>query len=134
MTRFWISKNDAVNFVVESFKRMKGGEIFIPKIPSSKIVDLASALSPNLEYKIIGIRPGEKLHEIMCPIDDSHLTIEFQNHFVIRPTINFNKNPDYYINNLNEKGKNVKNNFYYSSDTNPNFLNVEQLKVLLGSI
>jgi UDP-N-acetylglucosamine 4,6-dehydratase len=134
MTRFWISKVDAVNFVISSFKRMKGGEIFIPKIPSSKITDLAKALSPNTDLKFTGIRPGEKLHEIMCPIDDGHLTIEFSDHYVIKPTINFSKNPNYYLNNHNEGGNDVLPNFCYSSDTNPNFLNVEQLKVLLGSI
>ncbi len=74
MTRFFITLDDGVNFVLKNFERMYGGEIFIPKIPSMKIVDLAKAIAPNLPHKIIGIRPGEKLHEIMCPADDSHLT------------------------------------------------------------
>ncbi len=89
MTRFFITLDDGVNFVLKNFERMYGGEIFIPKIPSMKIVDLAKPMAPNLPHKIIGIRPGEKLHEIMCPADDSHLTLEFDDHFVIKPTIQF---------------------------------------------
>ncbi len=76
MTRFLITLEQGVEFVLKNFERMQGGEIFVPKIPSIKIVDLAKTLAPNLPYKIIGIRPGEKLHEIMCPSDDSHLTLE----------------------------------------------------------
>ena len=76
MTRFFITLEDGVNFVLKNFERMQGGEIFVPKIPSMKIVDMAKALAPNLSHKIIGIRAGEKLHEIMCPADDSHLTFE----------------------------------------------------------
>jgi len=74
MTRFWITLQEGVDFVLKNFKRMQGGEIFIPKIPSMKMTDMAKAIAPNLATKIIGIRPGEKLHEIMCPLDDSHLT------------------------------------------------------------
>ncbi|WP_351125125.1 polysaccharide biosynthesis protein, partial [Shewanella sp. T24-MNA-CIBAN-0130] len=82
MTRFWITLQDGVNFVLKNFSRMYGGEIFVPKIPSVNIIDLAKAYAPNLELKFIGIRPGEKLHEVMCPADDSHLTIEFSDHYV----------------------------------------------------
>ncbi|MFW3328902.1 UDP-N-acetylglucosamine 4,6-dehydratase (inverting), partial [Aliarcobacter butzleri] len=89
MTRFFITLEDGVNFVLKNFERMQGGEIFIPKIPSMKIVDMAKAIAPNLPHQIIGIRPGEKLHEIMCPADDSHLTLEFEDHYVIKPTIHF---------------------------------------------
>ncbi|MBT6050164.1 MAG: UDP-N-acetylglucosamine 4,6-dehydratase (inverting), partial [Candidatus Scalindua sp.] len=89
MTRFWISLQDGVDFVLKNMERMQGGEIFVPKIPSVRIIDLAKAMSNDLPIKIIGIRPGEKLHEIMCPADDSHLTIEFKDHFVIKPSITF---------------------------------------------
>ena len=89
MTRFWITLDQGIDFVVKSLSRMKGGEIFIPKIPSIKITDLAKAMAPDLELKFIGLRPGEKIHEIMCPADDSHLTIEFNDHFVIAPAIDF---------------------------------------------
>ena len=80
MTRFWITLDQGIDFVIKNLSRMQGGEIFIPKIPSIKIVDLALAMAPDLETTLIGLRPGEKIHEIMCPSDDSHLTIEFEDH------------------------------------------------------
>jgi len=89
MTRFWITLDQGVDFVCKSFERMKGGEIFVPKIPSVRITDLAKAMAPDLACKIVGIRPGEKLHEVMCPRDDSHLTVEFADHYVVKPTIRF---------------------------------------------
>ena len=104
MTRFFITLEDGVNFVLKNFGRMQGGEIFVPKIPSMKIVDMAKALAPNLSHKIIGIRAGEKLHEIMCPADDSHLTLEFENHYVIKPTIKFTSGTDFSKNLLGEVG------------------------------
>jgi len=88
MTRFWITLEEGVNFVIENFKRMQGGEIFVPKIPSVLITDLAQSMA-DLPLKMIGIRPGEKLHEIMCPADDAHLTYEFTDYFVIKPSILF---------------------------------------------
>lgn len=87
MTRFWITLPQGVEFVLKAFQRMQGGELFVPKIPSSRITDLATALAADMPHKIVGIRPGEKLHETMCPADDSHLTLEFKDHFVICPTI-----------------------------------------------
>ena len=84
MTRFWITLNEGVDFIFNSFDRMYGGEIFVPKIPSFKVTDLAKSLDANKKIKIIGIRPGEKLHEVMCPKDDSHLVLEFKNHYVIK--------------------------------------------------
>ncbi|MCE3232767.1 MAG: UDP-N-acetylglucosamine 4,6-dehydratase, partial [Rickettsiaceae bacterium] len=76
MTRFWISLDDGVEFVFKAFQRMHGGEIFVPKIPSINIMDLAESVAPGVPTKIVGIRPGEKLHEVMCPLDTSHLTLE----------------------------------------------------------
>ncbi|HEG3654939.1 TPA: UDP-N-acetylglucosamine 4,6-dehydratase (inverting), partial [Campylobacter jejuni] len=112
MTRFWISLEDGVKFVLSNFERMHGGEIFIPKIPSMKITDLAHALAPNLSHKIIGIRAGEKLHEIMISSDDSHLTYEFENYYAISPSIKFvDKDNDFSINALGEKGQKVKDGF-----------------------
>ena len=78
MTRFWITLDEGVDFVIKTFLRMHGGEVFIPKIPSVRITDLAEAMAPGLPLEVIGIRPGEKLHEVMCPKDDSHLTLEFE--------------------------------------------------------
>ncbi len=131
MTRFWITLQDGVDFVLKNFSRMQGGEIFVPKIPSVRITELAEACGPGLQHEIVGIRPGEKLHEIMCPGDDSHHTIEFDDHFVITPSITFfGKDNDYYTNNLSEVGKLVSQGFEYNSGSNPEFLNVEQIMKL----
>jgi len=130
MTRFWITLEDGVQFVINAFKRMQGGEIFVPKIPSVKISDLATSLAPDLPQEIIGIRPGEKLHEVMCPKDDFFHTIEFENHFVIKPTINLNKAIDYTVSGLNEKGHFVKDGFEYNSLDNERYLTIDELKKL----
>jgi len=131
MTRFWITLPKGVDFVLKAFARMQGGEIFVPKIPSSRITDLAEAIAPDIPYKIIGIRPGEKLHEIMCPADDSHLALEFCDHYMMQPTIVFFSPVDYKVNALGEKGTPVCPGFEYNSGTNPHFLTVEQLRELL---
>jgi UDP-N-acetylglucosamine 4,6-dehydratase len=129
MTRFWITLQQGVDFVLKNFERMHGGEIFVPKIPSVKIIDLANAMAPNLKKAVIGIRPGEKIHEIMCPSDDSHLTIEFEDHFVITPTIMFtDKVNSFTRNNIGEEGWFVEDGFEYNSGTNSHFLNVDELK------
>lgn len=122
MTRFLITLRQGVEFVLKNFDRMKGGEIFIPKIPSMKMVDLALALAPKLPHNIIGIRPGEKLHEIMCPADDSHLTLEFHDHYVIKPTIQFSNINDYTTNALEERGVLVAQGFEYNSGNNTQWL------------
>lgn len=128
MTRFWISLQGGVDFVLSNFQRMIGGEIFVPKIPSIRIVDLAHAMAPELSYDVVGIRPGEKLHEIMCPSDDSHLTLAFSDHFVIRPTIRFhNEETDYSENLLGEKGVPVAQGFEYNSGNNSHFLTVDEI-------
>jgi UDP-N-acetylglucosamine 4,6-dehydratase len=134
MTRFMITLEQGVNFVLKNFERMKGGEIFVPKIPSMKIVDLAKAMAPNLPHEIIGIRPGEKLHEIMCPSDDSHLTIEFEDHFVIGPTIKFHSVRDYFENNLGEKGIQVEQGFEYNSTKNSEWLGEKEFLSLVKKI
>lgn len=130
MTRFWISLQDGVEFVLKSLERSQGGEIFVPKIPSMRIVDLAEALTGHTNHKVIGIRPGEKLHETMCPSDDSHLTLEFNDHYVICPTISFAHQFDYRKNAINEEGDYVKQGFAYNSGTNTDFLSCEQLEEL----
>ena len=132
MTRFWITLPQGVDFVLQAFRRMHGGEIFVPKIPSSRITDLAEAIAPGLPHEIVGIRPGEKLHEIMCPLDDSHLTLAFDDHFVIRPTISFVSNPDYTTNALGETGAPVHQDFEYNSGTNPEVLSIEEIRTLLA--
>jgi UDP-N-acetylglucosamine 4,6-dehydratase len=134
MTRFWITLQQGVDFVINNFSRMYGGEIFVPKIPSIRISDLVTAMAPGMPVKIVGIRPGEKLHEVMCPADDSHLTLEFKDHFVIKPTINFAHEPDYNVSGLGEHGEPVVDGFVYDSGRNPHFLTSEQLKDLNSSL
>ena len=129
MTRFWISLQGGVDFVLKNFARMYGGEIFVPKIPSIKITDLATAMAPELEQKEIGIRPGEKLHEVMCPMDDSYHTYEYDDHFVIAPTIIFSsRSNDFTRNAIDESGKPVKHGFEYNSFNNPDYMTVEEIK------
>ena len=128
MTRFLITLEDGVNFVLKDFERMYGGEIFIPKIPSMHMTELAKAMAPDLPHKIIGIRPGEKLHEIMCPADDSHLTLEFEDHYVIQPTIQFSHITDFASNRLGEKGVPVVQGFEYNSGNNTEWLSHDTFK------
>ena len=129
MTRFWITLQEGVDFVLKNMERMQGGEIFVPKIPSVRIIDLAKAMSVNLPIKIIGVRAGEKLHETMCPSDDSHLTIEFEDHFVIKPSIIFfSRDNDFNSNALGEIGVGVEHGFEYKSSTNPYFLSIDEIK------
>lgn len=129
MTRFWITLQQGVNFVLKNFERMHGGEIFVPKIPSVRITDLATAMEPDLKQKIIGIRPGEKLHEVMCPRDDAHLTLEFGDHYLIKPAIRFvDVEMDYNINGIGEKGAEIESSFEYNSGTNEVFLEIEQIR------
>ena len=126
ITRFMITLEEGVDFVLKNFERMQGGEIFVPKIPSMNMVELAKAMAPDLPQKIIGIRPGEKLHEIMCPADDSHLTLEFDDHYVIQPTITFTFKTGYEKNRLGEQGKLVKQGFEYNSGNNAEWLTHKQ--------
>jgi UDP-N-acetylglucosamine 4,6-dehydratase/5-epimerase len=130
MTRFWITLQQGVDFVLKNFERMHGGEIFVPKIPSVRVVDVAKAVAPHLPHKVVGIRPGEKLHEVMCPADDSHLTLEFEDHYVIKPTISFSGPVDYARNRLSERGKPVEAGFEYHSGRNPHFLRLEEIAAL----
>ena len=133
MTRFWITLEQGVNFVLKNFERMQGGEIFIPKIASMKMVDLARSMAPDLGIKIIGIRPGEKMHEIMVPKDDSHLTLEFHDHYVIQPSIIFTQRNDFTVNALGEKGVSVTYGFEYSSETNTQWLDAKSLMEMVNA-
>jgi UDP-N-acetylglucosamine 4,6-dehydratase len=133
MTRFWITLEQGVNFVLKNFMRMQGGEIFVPKIPSMKLIDLARGMAPHLGIEIIGIRPGEKLHEIMVPKDDSHLTLEFHDHFVIQPTIQFAQRRTFVRNTLGEMGTPVKQGFEYNSQTNTEWLDAKSLMEIIDA-
>lgn len=128
MTRFWITLDEGVQFVITNFQRMQGGEIFVPKIPSIRILDLVESMSGKQDHEIIGIRPGEKLHEVMVPEEMAHHSLEFDDHYVITPAIKFfDKTVDYKINKLGERGVQVADKFEYHSGTNPHFLTVEEL-------
>lgn len=136
MTRFFITLDEGVDFVIKSLERMHGGEIFVPKIPSAKITDIIEALSPSkgIQIKFIGVRPGEKLHEVLCPQDEAHITIEFSDYFSIKPSINLVFTPDYLVNKTNEQGKLVPPQFQYDSENNPVFLNATELSKLLERV
>ena len=127
MTRCMITWRQGVEFVLKNFERMQGGEIFVPKVPSMYMTELAKAIAPKLPQKIVGIRPGEKLHEIMCPADDSHLTFEFDDHYVITPTIQIWHKSDFKTNKLGEIGSFVEQGFEYHSGNNSDWLTHEQL-------
>jgi FlaA1/EpsC-like NDP-sugar epimerase len=121
MTRFWITLNQGARFVIQSLELMKGGEIFVPKIPSMKITDLADAIAPDVTRKQIGIRPGEKIHEILLTEEEASHSTEFKNFFVIEPEHAF-------WNKENIKGgKNLKPGFNYRSDNNASWLTKDQL-------
>lgn len=127
MTRFWITLNQGVNFVLSSLEMMHGGEIYIPKIPSMKMTDLATKMAPEVEQKVIGIRPGEKLHEIMISSDDARNTIELEDRFVIQPT-NFLWTAELQA---VSGAKQVSDDFSYSSDNNTEWLDTEGFKFML---
>ena len=134
MTRFWITLEQSAYLVLNSFLRMYGGEIFVPKIPSIKIVDLAKAVDSNKKIKFIGIRPGEKLSEILCSKDEYFNTIEFNNYYVLKPSIKFIDEKISYLKSKDgEKGKFVKEDFEYSSSKNENFLSISDLKKFMNN-
>ena len=108
---------------------MQGGETFVPKIPSMRITDLAKAIAPDMPTKVVGIRPGEKLHEVMCPADIYYDILEFTDHFVIKPSTPISV--DYTVNAVGQKGKPVPDGFEYNSASNPHFLTVEELRGML---
>lgn len=126
MTRFWITLEHAVDFVVDCLSRMVGGEFFIPKIPSMNIMDLARVIAPKCQTKIVGIRPGEKLHEMLLPKDESRNALEFEDHYLIQPVFDFwGKRFDA------SKGKPVPIDFEYNSATNSDFLTPDQMRDLI---
>jgi UDP-N-acetylglucosamine 4,6-dehydratase len=129
MTRFWLDINTGVEFTFKNLILMQGGEIFIPKIPSIKIVDLAKAIKSDIKLKEIGLRPGEKLHEILLPKDSSHHSIEFKNYFVIMPEFSFNKPVNFFKNRKSQEiGKKVEKDFEYNSLNNKQYLKILDIK------
>ena len=127
MTRFWLTLERGVEFVIECLDRMKGGEIFVPKIPSMGLLELAETIAPECKFKLTGIRPGEKLHEVMITKDDAHHTIECDDYYVIVPSFNSGGIPHY----LKNGGKLCPEGFEYNSETNSLRLTKEQMLSLL---
>ncbi len=134
MTRFWITLDEGVNFVLKNFNRMIGGEIFIPIIPSIKITDLAKSMGKNIKTKIIGIRPGEKIHESLCSVDEAENVRRVKDHLVIIPNFIKKNKKTNYIDRQGNKGVKVSKNFEYNSGTNKDFLNIKQIKELNNKI
>jgi UDP-N-acetylglucosamine 4,6-dehydratase len=129
MTRFWLKLEDAVDLVIKAFDTMHGGELYVKKIPSMVMPDLAKAIAPNLPIKVIGIRPGEKIHEMMISREDARHTVEFDNYYIIQPDFGW-WNPA----NLIEGGKPVDKDFEYHSGNNSQRLNVAQMKELISEL
>ena len=128
MTRFWITLEQAVRFIIDCVDKMKGGEIFIPKIPSMKIVDLAEVIAPKSEKKVTGIRPGEKLNEILLTEEEARNAKEFDNYFVIEPEHAFWNKDNF------KEGKSLPSGFKYSSDGNNQWLTKEEMKIMLEEL
>lgn len=133
MTRFWITLDQAVQFVLDGFTRMVGGEIFVPKLPSMSIADLAEAIAPDIPKEVIGIREGEKLHELMIGQDDSRHTLEFDRHYVIYPETHHGE-PWLRQFAESERGVSPPEGFVYASDTNEQWMGVEELRKLIGCL
>jgi UDP-N-acetylglucosamine 4,6-dehydratase/5-epimerase len=123
MTRFWLSLDQGVRFVIHCIEEMEGGEVFIPKIPSTKVTDLAKAVAPDAELDIIGIRPGEKLHEMLISEDEARNTVELEKMFVVQPA-----EAIWFGYSWQDKGKHLKEGFSYSSDNNSEWLDVDGIK------
>jgi UDP-N-acetylglucosamine 4,6-dehydratase len=130
MTRFWITLEQGVDFVLSSLESMQGGEIFIPKLPSMRMTDLARVMAPTLAHREVGIRPGEKLHEVMVPIDDGRHTIEINDRYIIQPQFQFWSDGCY----KKDGARPVQEDFVYSSDLNEEWLDDDGLKQLLAIV
>jgi len=129
MTRFWITLEQGVNFVLKCFRRMVGGELFVPKIPSMNIMDLAKAVCPECKTEITRIRPGEKLHEVMVTKDDARNTLEFEDHYLIKPAFWF------FDRRFRENGcRPVEDNFEYNSGTNTKWLAVDEIRKMISAL
>ena len=129
MTRFWITLEQGVSFVLESLNRMVGGELFVPKLPSMNMMNLAKAIAPECRTEMIGIRPGEKLHEVMIPRDEARRTIEYDRYYIIQPDFR------YWERRFNENGgKSVEEDFEYQSGTNPWQLSIEEMRKVMKNI
>lgn len=131
MTRFIITLEQGVRFVMKAFELMEGGEVFVPKIPSTTVMEIARAIAPQCKTKVVGIRPGEKLHECMVPVDEARQTLEFEDHYVIQPAHrSWSTRPPAYA----DQGQPCPDGFAYSSDNNADWLSVDELRELIDSV
>jgi UDP-N-acetylglucosamine 4,6-dehydratase/5-epimerase len=127
MTRFWLTLEQGVNFVLKCLEISDGGELFVPKVPSMKILDLAEAIAPNSRHEIVGIRPGEKIHEVMITRDDSRHTLEFDDYYIVEPEFSWWSNDGHMTN----KAKSVPKDFEYNSGTNSWLLTVDEMREMI---
>jgi len=128
MTRFWISLEQGVRFVINCIENMQGGEVFVPKIPSMKMIDLAKALAPEAQIRTIGIRPGEKLHEVLISEDEARTTIELADMYVVQPQAALWFGYDW-----SKKGSPLPEGFHYASDNNTEWLSVEEIQAMVSA-
>jgi UDP-N-acetylglucosamine 4,6-dehydratase len=129
MTRFWLTLEQGVRFVIRCIEQMSGAEVFVPKIPSTRLIDLARVIAPQAELEVIGIRPGEKLHEVLINEDEARSTIELEDMFVVQPTT-----PLWFGHSWEAKGRRLPDGFRYSSDTNPARLSIQQIEDLISPL
>jgi UDP-N-acetylglucosamine 4,6-dehydratase len=128
MTRFWLTLEQGVRFVIRCTEQMRGGEVFVPKIPSTRIVDLAKVIAPHAELEVVGIRPGEKLHEVLINEDEARSTVELEDMFVVQPTAAL-----WFGHEWQDKGRPLQDGFRYTSENNPQWLSVEQMQDIIAS-
>jgi UDP-N-acetylglucosamine 4,6-dehydratase len=129
MTRFWITLDQGISFVIRCIEQMQGGEVFVPKIPSMKVVDLAKVIAPDAELEAIGIRPGEKLHEVLIHEDEARLTIELEDMFVVQPSEAL-----WFGHAWQEIGHPLPEGFRFASDSNSDWLSIDQIKEIVSQI
>jgi UDP-N-acetylglucosamine 4,6-dehydratase len=127
MTRFWLTLEQGVRFVIHCIEKMHGGEVFVPKIPSMKIIDLARAIAPGTSLDIVGIRPGEKLHEVLISEDESRSTVEMEDMYVVQPSVNA-----WFGHDWQAEGKTLPTGFRFGSDNNPRWLGIEQIREMVA--
>ena len=129
MTRFWISLDQGVRFVIRCIEQMQGGEVFVPKIPSMRMVDLAKAIAPQAEIRLIGIRPGEKLHEVLISEDEARTTVELEDMYVVQPAAAL-----WFGHAWSEKGRALPDGYHYASDNNTEWLSTEEIHEIVAPI
>ena len=127
MTRFWLTLEQGVRFVIHCVEKMHGGEVFVPKIPSMKIVDLARAIAPGINLEVVGIRPGEKVHEVLISEDESRSTVEMEDMYVVQPSVG-----SWFGHDWQPEGHGLPAEFRFGSDNNPNWLTVDQIREMIA--